>query len=54
MERGRDATCKAAHLATTHWLASVTVAFDPPTDERGVLSNPLGLYVTGISWTQHL
>jgi type IV secretory pathway TrbF-like protein len=45
--QGRD-------LATTHWLASVTVAFDSPTDERGILSNPLGLYVTGISWTQHL
>ena len=45
--QGRD-------LATTHWLASVTVAFDPPTDERGILSNPLGLYITGISWTQRL
>jgi type IV secretory pathway TrbF-like protein len=45
--QGRD-------LATTHWLASVTVAFDPPTDERGVLNNPLGLYITGISWTQRL
>jgi type IV secretion system protein VirB5 len=45
--QGRD-------IATTHWLASVTVAFDPPTDERGILSNPLGLYVTSISWTQKL
>jgi type IV secretory pathway TrbF-like protein len=45
--QGRD-------LATTHWLASLTVAFDPPTDERGILSNPLGLYITGISWTQRL
>jgi type IV secretion system protein VirB5 len=45
--QGRD-------LATTHGLASVTVALDPPTDERGILSNPLGLYVTGISWTQRL
>jgi type IV secretion system protein VirB5 len=51
-EDGRD--LQGRDLATTHWLASVTVAFDPPTDERGVLSNPLGLYVTGISWTQHL
>jgi type IV secretion system protein TrbF len=45
--QGRD-------LATTHWIASVTVAFDPPSDERGVLSDPLGLYVTGISWTPRL
>ena len=51
-EDGRD--LQGRDLATTHWLASVTVAFDPPTDERGVLSNPLGLYATGISWTQHL
>jgi type IV secretion system protein VirB5 len=41
-------------LGTTHWLASLTIAFDPPSDERGILSNPLGLYVTGISWTQRL
>jgi type IV secretion system protein VirB5 len=45
--QGRD-------LATTHWLASVTVAFDPPSSEREILDNPLGLYVTGISWTQRL
>ena len=45
--QGRD-------LATTHWLASIAVAFDPPTDERGILTNPLGLYITGISWTQRL
>ena len=44
---GRDLQGRA--LATTHWLASVTVAFYPPTDERGVLSNPLRrLYVTAI------
>jgi type IV secretory pathway TrbF-like protein len=45
--QGRD-------IGTTQWLASVTVAFDPPTDERGILSNPLGLYLTSISWTQRL
>lgn len=45
--QGRD-------IGTTHWLASVTVAFDPPSDERGILTNPLGLYMTGISWTQRL
>jgi type IV secretory pathway TrbF-like protein len=51
-EESRD--LQGRDLATTHWLASVTVAFDPPTDERGILSNPLGLYITGISWTQRL
>lgn len=51
-EDARD--LQGRHLSTTHWLASVMVTADPPTDERGILSNPLGLYVTGISWTQHL
>jgi type IV secretory pathway TrbF-like protein len=45
--QGRD-------IETTHWLASLTIAFDPPSTERGILNNPLGLYVTGISWTQRL
>lgn len=51
-EEGRD--FQGRDIGTTHWLASVTLAFDPPSDERGILSNPLGLYVTGISWTQRL
>jgi len=41
-------------LGTTNWIASLTIAFDPPSDERGILGNPFGLYVTGISWTQRL
>jgi len=41
-------------IGTTHWIASLTTALDPPTDERGILNNPIGLYVTGISWTQRL
>ena len=41
-------------LGTTHWIASLTIAFDPPSDERGILANPFGLYVTGVSWTQRL
>jgi type IV secretory pathway TrbF-like protein len=51
-EDARD--LQGGDLATTHWLASIAVAFDPPTDERGILTNPLGLYITGISWTQRL
>jgi len=41
-------------LPTTHWLARLTLAFAPPTDERGILANPLGLYVTNVTWTQRL
>jgi type IV secretion system protein TrbF len=51
-EDARD--LQGREIGTTHWLASLTLAFDPPTDERGMLSNPLGLYVVGINWTQHL
>ena len=51
-EDARDLQGRA--IDTTHWVASLTTALDPPTDERGILSNPLGLYVTGASWTQRL
>ncbi len=39
---------------TTHWQASLDVAFNPPTDEAGMLENPMGIYIHGISWTQQL
>jgi len=39
---------------TTHWQASLDVGFNPPTDEVGLLKNPLGIYIHSISWTQHL
>lgn len=39
---------------TTHWQASIEVAFSRPTDEAVLLRNPLGIYVHSVSWTQHL
>lgn len=36
---------------TTNWQAVVTVELDPPDDVGGILTNPLGLYLTEISWT---
>jgi type IV secretion system protein TrbF len=33
-----------------HWKASVTIAINPPTDERLTRMNPLGIYVTSVSW----
>jgi type IV secretion system protein VirB5 len=51
-EDARDAQGRAG--GTSHWIASLTLAFDPPSDERGVLANPLGVYITGVSWTQRL
>jgi type IV secretory pathway TrbF-like protein len=39
---------------TQTWDATATVAFRPPDNEQTILKNPLGLYITSISWTQKL
>ncbi len=36
------------------WKGSVTVAINPPSDERLARVNPLGLYVTSLSWSKVL
>lgn len=41
-------------VATTHWIANVTVGTNPPSDEATILRNPTGLYVTDLSWTQRI
>jgi type IV secretion system protein VirB5 len=33
-----------------HWKASLTIATNPPKDERLARINPLGIYVTNASW----
>jgi type IV secretion system protein VirB5 len=33
-----------------HWKASVTIAVNPPKDERLARINPLGIYVTSANW----
>jgi type IV secretion system protein VirB5 len=33
-----------------HWKASVTIAINPPNDERLARINPLGIYVTNANW----
>jgi type IV secretion system protein TrbF len=38
----------------SRWKASMTVAFNPPTDEKQILLNPLGIYALDINWTQQL
>jgi type IV secretion system protein VirB5 len=40
--------------ATDHWKGSFTIALSPPTDERQVRINPLGIYVTQASWSKVL
>ena len=41
-------------LATDHWKGSFTIAINPPTDERLMRINPLGIYVTDAAWTKVL
>jgi type IV secretion system protein VirB5 len=42
------------HVGTSHWVAQMTVGINPPSDEATILRNPLGIYVTQLSWTQQL
>jgi type IV secretion system protein VirB5 len=48
----REITCDlyGAVKGQDHWKASVTVALNPPKDERLARINPLGIYVTNVSW----
>jgi type IV secretion system protein VirB5 len=41
-------------LSTDHWKGSFTIALNPPTDERMMRVNPLGIYVTNAAWTKVL
>ena len=35
-----------------HWKGAFTIAINPPTDEQLVRTNPLGIYVTNLSWAR--
>lgn len=37
-----------------NWKGSVTIAISPPNDERLIQINPLGIYVTNVSWAKVL
>ena len=38
--------------APTHWEAELQTQVIPPSNEDAIISNPLGFYVTQISWTE--
>lgn len=40
--------------AEERWKGSFTIAVNPPTDERMIRINPLGIYVTNASWSRVL
>jgi type IV secretion system protein VirB5 len=44
----------SAQTTTMHWISQVTVGINPPSDEATILHNPLGLYVTDLTWTQRI
>lgn len=39
---------------TKDWQATVTIAVSPPTDEKQVMVNPLGVYVREFAWSARL
>jgi type IV secretion system protein TrbF len=41
-------------LATDHWKGSFTIVLNPPTEERLMRVNPLGIYLTDAAWTRVL
>lgn len=40
--------------STDHWKGALTIAVNPPNDERLARINPLGIYVTSVSWAKVL
>jgi type IV secretory pathway TrbF-like protein len=48
--RGRDGTVSSR----TNWQAVVGITVIPPTDERQVLVNPMGVFVNSVSWSQRV
>jgi len=40
--------------AEEHWKGSFTIAVNPPSDEGLIRVNPLGIYVTNVSWSKVL
>ena len=40
--------------AEDHWKGAFTIAMNPPTDERQIRTNPIGIYITDASWTRVL
>ena len=43
----------AAVGSPTHWEAQLQTKTVPPRDDDTVVSNPIGFYVTNITWTEH-
>jgi len=51
-ETTRDLGGRVALTGTQHWEASITIVFALPQGQSQLRRNPLGLYITQLSWTQ--
>lgn len=49
-ERTRDGRVVGA----TNYQANLTTAIEPPKDEQTLFTNPLGIYITNLSWSERL
>jgi type IV secretory pathway TrbF-like protein len=45
---------EAGSSLSQHYQATVTLGFNPPTDEATIRANPMGVYVNSFSWAQRL
>jgi type IV secretory pathway TrbF-like protein len=45
---------EAGSALSQHYQATVTIGFNPPTDEATIRANPMGIYVNSFSWAQRL
>ncbi len=51
-ETARD--LQGSLISQKKWKATISIEFNPPTSEAAILANPLGLFVTQLSWVQQL
>ena len=49
-KRDRD----GANPTLTHWESQLTAGIVPPADAATIVRNPLGIYITQLSWTQRV
>ncbi len=45
---------KGELVSTTPMQANITVAINPPSDEKTLLKNPMGVYITSFNWSPRL
>jgi type IV secretory pathway TrbF-like protein len=45
---------RGRQISSEIWEATLGIAFNPPKDEATILVNPVGLYITSITWAKKL